>query len=208
AEPHAAPQLKPARFGEPAASPPPGPPSRRPIGSAPARRGDACNLRPLAPADRAIARAALAAPGIRAAALPWPGLPPAGHIDEIAEAYRRADEGLLIAIDDARGAHVGLAALRIDRAHERADFACLAAPGNPDPTHHAAPPLIDIAFQDLGLKRLTASATSPDAARTLEAVGFRHEATLKSHARIDGEYRDVRAFGLLREESAAIPQQS
>ncbi|MBL9031210.1 MAG: GNAT N-acetyltransferase [Phycisphaerae bacterium] len=206
------------RHGDPLPAPPPGAPTSRPVApSPPTRTTPTCTLRPLRPEDRAPALAAIDRAGILADALPWTGplsSPAPANASEraaqdpldlaaLAEAHRRADEGLLLAIDNARGSLVGLAALRTSRAHERAEIACLPIPGLPDPTPLAAAGLIDIAFHDLGLKRLTASALSLDDAAPLLALGFRHETSLASHARIDGRFRDVLTFGLLRGEPLA-----
>jgi RimJ/RimL family protein N-acetyltransferase len=67
---------------------------------------------------------------------------------------------------------------------------------------HALRTLAAFAFEDLAIPRvhLFVEPWNVASARTAEAAGFVHEATLKGWERIDGEQRDVDCFALLRTE--------
>lgn len=62
--------------------------------------------------------------------------------------------------------------------------------------------LVEYAFDELGLHRVTAQALEPNEAswRVLEGVGFTHEGTQRECEVVDGEYVDQRLYGLLRNE--------
>lgn len=68
----------------------------------------------------------------------------------------------------------------------------------------ASASLIDFAFQELGLHRVSATVTAPnDASRTLcERLGFAHEGAAREAAFVHGEYVDVERYGLLAREWA------
>lgn len=62
--------------------------------------------------------------------------------------------------------------------------------------------LLEYAFGDLGLHRVTAQALAPNEAScaVLESTGFTHEGTQREMARLGDGYVDQRIYGLLREE--------
>jgi RimJ/RimL family protein N-acetyltransferase len=66
----------------------------------------------------------------------------------------------------------------------------------------AAELLVEYAFDELGLHRVTAQALEPNEAscRVLERVGFTHEGTQRECDIVDGSYVGQRLYGLLREE--------
>ncbi len=66
----------------------------------------------------------------------------------------------------------------------------------------AAQLLLEFAFKDLNLHRvyLYVFADNAPAIRTYEKVGFKREGLLRQAAYIDGNYVDVVAMGILREE--------
>lgn len=62
--------------------------------------------------------------------------------------------------------------------------------------------LVDYAFDQLGLHKLTAEAfaTNEASMRLLESLGFEREGRLREEEYVDGEWVDVIRFGLLAEE--------
>ncbi|MFD2611913.1 GNAT family N-acetyltransferase [Paenibacillus gansuensis] len=62
--------------------------------------------------------------------------------------------------------------------------------------------LIDYAFTVKNLERVYAEAYdfNERSSRTLEGAGFMHEGTLRSHEHHHGKPRDMRVYGLLKEE--------
>lgn len=66
----------------------------------------------------------------------------------------------------------------------------------------ASRPIVDFAFERLGLHRVYASyfAFNPASRRVLEKLGFRHEGTLRGHAYRFGDMVDVEYVGMLRTE--------
>lgn len=62
--------------------------------------------------------------------------------------------------------------------------------------------IIDFAFNELGLNRLTAGCLrrNPGSARVLEKLGFRHEGCLRQHVIKSDVSEDLDQFGLLRSE--------
>jgi len=62
--------------------------------------------------------------------------------------------------------------------------------------------VVDYAFEQLGLHRVSATALAPNegSLRVLEKLGFIHEGTKREVDWVDDEYVDERIYGLLREE--------
>jgi ribosomal-protein-alanine N-acetyltransferase len=60
--------------------------------------------------------------------------------------------------------------------------------------------MCEFAFDDLGQQKLTAHVSShnPASARVLEKCGFEQEGFLRRHFLKDGQFVDVRLFGLLK----------
>lgn len=66
----------------------------------------------------------------------------------------------------------------------------------------AAAHLVEFAFRQRGLRRITANALAPNTGSiaVLERLGFAHEGTQREKTMVDGEYVDVSFYGLLRRE--------
>jgi len=92
----------------------------------------------------------------------------------------------------------------IDRQHRRAElgFAVLRRRWGGRVVSLALPPVIDFAFERLGLHRLEADADPRNEAslRVLERLGFRREGLLRERYFQQGEVQDAVVFGLLRRE--------
>jgi len=86
-----------------------------------------------------------------------------------------------------------------DRA--RAEVAFWIAPDHQDASYgrDALATLVDYAFDQLGLHKLTAEsfATNDASMRLLESLGFEREGTLREEEYVDGEWIDVAWYGLL-----------
>lgn len=92
----------------------------------------------------------------------------------------------------------------IDRPHRRAElgFAVLRRRWGRRVVSRALPPVIEFAFDRLGLHRLEADADPRNEAslRVLERLGFRREGLLRERYFQEGEAQDAVVFGLLRRE--------
>jgi RimJ/RimL family protein N-acetyltransferase len=92
----------------------------------------------------------------------------------------------------------------IERQHRRAElgFAVLRRWWGRRVVSRALPPVIEFAFERLGLHRLEADADPRNEAslRVLERLGFRREGLLLERHFQEGEAQDAVAFGLLRRE--------
>lgn len=92
----------------------------------------------------------------------------------------------------------------IDRRHRRAElgFAVLRCRWGRRVASRALPPVIDFAFERLGLHRLEADADPRNEAslRVLERFGFRREGLLRERYFQEGEAQDAVVFGLLRRD--------
>lgn len=92
----------------------------------------------------------------------------------------------------------------IDRQHRRAElgFAVLRRWWGRRVVSRALPPVIEFAFERLGLHRLEADADPRNEAslRVLERLGFRREGLLRERYFQEGEAQDAVVFGLLRRE--------
>jgi RimJ/RimL family protein N-acetyltransferase len=92
----------------------------------------------------------------------------------------------------------------IDRQHRRAElgFAILRRRWGQRVVSRALPPVIELAFERLGLHRLEADADPRNEAslRVLEGLGFRREGLLRERYFQEGEAQDAVVFGLLRRE--------
>ncbi len=66
----------------------------------------------------------------------------------------------------------------------------------------ACGPLLDFAFERLGLRRVTSRhlARNPASGRVLEKLGFKREGLRRKHARKWGVFEDVVVYGLLAED--------
>ena len=69
--------------------------------------------------------------------------------------------------------------------------------------------LLDYAFKRLGLYKIIAGSIEDNSASiaVLKRLGFKVEGTLRSQVLIDGRYRDIIRFGLLRDEFEGDPSQ-
>jgi RimJ/RimL family protein N-acetyltransferase len=69
-------------------------------------------------------------------------------------------------------------------------------------TTEAAIALVDFAFRQLGLNRVSAEhmVHNPASGRVLEKAGLRPEGLLRQHAKKWGRFHDVAVFGLVRED--------
>lgn len=92
----------------------------------------------------------------------------------------------------------------IDRQHRRVElgFAVLMRWWGRRVAFRALPPVIELAFERLGLHRLEADADPRNEAslRVLERLGFRREGLLRERYFQEGEAQDAVVFGLLRRE--------
>lgn len=92
----------------------------------------------------------------------------------------------------------------VDRQHRRAElgFAVLRRWWGRRVASRALPPVIDFAFERLGLHRLEADADPRNQAslRVLERLGFRREGLLRERYLQGGEAQDAVFFGLLRRD--------
>jgi RimJ/RimL family protein N-acetyltransferase len=102
------------------------------------------------------------------------------------------------------GLVIGATGLEIDAADERAELGYWMDPAfwNRGYTTEAAIALVDFAFRQLGLNRVSAEhmVHNPASGRVLEKAGLRPEGLLRQHAKKWGRFHDVAVFGLVRED--------
>lgn len=120
-----------------------------------------------------------------------------------------ADDGVHLFVVPRTGEHggrpVGQAALdHIDEADGWANISFWLFPeaqGSGYATEAAAH-LVAFAFRERGLRRITANAVAPNegSIAVLERLGFTHEGTQREKTTVDGEYVDLKLYGLLRRE--------
>ena len=102
------------------------------------------------------------------------------------------------------GLVIGATGLELDAADERAELGYWMDPAfwNRGYTTEAASALVDFAFRQLGLNRVSAEhmVHNPASGRVLEKAGLRPEGLLRQHAKKWGRFHDVAVFGLVRED--------
>lgn len=99
--------------------------------------------------------------------------------------------------------------LNIDATHGRAElgYGVSVACWGRGIAREAAGAILDWGFRQLQLRRVAASVDPDNTAsiRVLEALGFRHEGTLREHLRSGGRAFDSRVYGLLAREWRCAP---
>ncbi|WP_336327930.1 GNAT family N-acetyltransferase [Halovenus sp. HT40] len=109
---------------------------------------------------------------------------------------------LLVTVDDSPVGMVSFNSEATD--HDRAELGYWIAPTEQGTGYatDAVRTLVEYGFQQRGFHRIEAEVFERnDASRAvLDRLGFTHEATIREKQWIDGEYRDVEWFGLLRSE--------
>ena len=99
--------------------------------------------------------------------------------------------------------------LNIDSTHCRAELGYGVSVGQwgRGIAREAARAILDWGFDELELRRVAASVDPDNTASicVLEALGFRHEGTLREHLRSRGRAFDSRVYGLLARERRGVP---
>lgn len=123
------------------------------------------------------------------------------------ERFEDSTFGLILAIIDMESdQHIGNVTLsRIDWIHRRGDTGIMIGRKEfwgKGYAFEAWSLLIEFAFKQLGLYKITAGAIAEHASSVsvLKRLGFQIEGILRKECFIDGEYRDAIRMGLLREE--------
>lgn len=93
---------------------------------------------------------------------------------------------------------------RIDLDRDKGELGYWIAPAHQNEGYgtEAVELLVDYGFEQRAFHRIEARVTefNDPSRRLLESVGFAHEGTLRENEFVDGEYRNTRWYGLLRDE--------
>ncbi len=168
-------------------------------------------LRAFEPTDAPIVEALVGAVEVaRTTNLPHP-YPPGGALEWIAAGHEAATQGQRYPFAIVRhvdGALVGSITLWLTPEHHRGELGYWVGHPYWDQGYatEAAARVVAYAFEELGLRRVTAQALRHNRAstRVMEKVGMTHEGTLRQHIYHRGAFKDVDVYGLLHTDSAAV----
>lgn len=124
---------------------------------------------------------------------------------EAAAAQDASSASWHFAIEDEVGGYVGTISLKgIDRDAGTAEYAIVTArqAHGKGLARKASEELLEVAFGELGLNRVYLCVTTDNepANRLYRRLGFSEEGTWRQHLLIDGRLRDLRWYGLLKDE--------